>query len=79
MLIREQILYDFSMFRPQNFCILLYVPGYVPSVSWFIVCGILNRICILLLCENCINVNYVILVKKRKHHGTSLVVQWLRL
>ena len=28
----------------------------------FIVCGNLNRICILLLCENCINLNYVELV-----------------
>ena len=32
------------------------------SVSWFIVYGNLNRICILLLCENCINLNYVELV-----------------
>ena len=32
------------------------------SVSRFIVYGNLNRICILLLCENCINLNYVELV-----------------
>ena len=32
------------------------------SVSWFTVCGNLKRICILLLCENCINLNYVELV-----------------
>ena len=31
-------------------------------VSWFIVYGKLNRICILLLCENCLNLNYVELV-----------------
>ena len=30
--------------------------------SWFIVYENLNRICILLLCENCINLNYVELV-----------------
>ena len=34
----------------------------IPSVSWFIVYGNLNRICILLLCKNCINLNYVELV-----------------
>ena len=32
------------------------------SVSEFIAYGNLNRICILLLCENCINLNYVELV-----------------
>ena len=32
------------------------------SVFWIIVYGNLNRICILLLCENCINLNYVELV-----------------
>ena len=32
------------------------------SVSWFIVYGNLNRICILLLCENCIHLKYVELV-----------------
>ena len=30
--------------------------------SWFTVYGNLNRICILLFCENCINLNYVELV-----------------
>ena len=29
------------------------------SVSWFTAYGNLSRICILLLCENCINLNYV--------------------
>ena len=31
-------------------------------VSYFIVCRNLNRICILMLCENCIKLNYVKLV-----------------
>ena len=31
-------------------------------VSWFTACGNLNRIYILLLCENCINLNYVELI-----------------
>ena len=33
-----------------------------PCVSWLIVYGNLNKICILLLCENCINLNYIQLV-----------------
>ena len=32
------------------------------DMSRFIVYGNLNRICILLLCENCINLNYIELV-----------------
>ena len=32
------------------------------SVSWFIAYGNWNRTCILLLCENCINLNIVELV-----------------
>ena len=32
------------------------------SVSEFIAYGNLNRICILLLCENCVNLGYVELV-----------------
>ena len=32
------------------------------SVSWYIIYGNLNTICILLLCENCINLHYVKLV-----------------
>ena len=32
------------------------------SIFWFIVYGNLNRICILLLFENCINLNYAELV-----------------
>ena len=35
---------------------------YHSSVSWFIVYGNLNKICILLLCENYINLNHVELV-----------------
>ena len=35
---------------------------YYSCVSWFIVYGNLNRICILLLCENYINLHYVELV-----------------
>ena len=61
-MIREQTLYDSNTFRPQNFCTLFYVPGYVPASPWFIVYANLNRISILLLCENCINLNYVELV-----------------
>ena len=38
------------------------------NVSWFIIYGNLNRICILLLCEKCVNLNYVELV-----HGTFQV------
>ena len=45
-----------------KFCTLFYVPGCVPVSPSFIVYGNLNRICILLLCENCINLNYVELV-----------------
>ena len=41
----------------------IFVPVLFPwicsSISWFIVYGNLNRIYILLLCENCINPNYV--------------------
>ena len=37
-------------------------PWICSSVSWFIVYGSLNRICILLLCESCINFTYVELV-----------------
>ena len=32
------------------------------SVSWFIVCGNLKGICVLLLCENRVNLNYAKLV-----------------
>ena len=45
-----------------KFCTLFYVLGYVSVSPSFIIYGNLNRICILLLCENCINLNYVELV-----------------
>ena len=41
---------------------LVSCPWVCSSVSWFTVYGNLNRICILMLCENCINLNYVELV-----------------
>ena len=41
---------------------LVLCPWICSSVSWFIVHGNLNRICILPLCENCINLNYAELV-----------------
>ena len=41
---------------------LVLCPRICSIVSWFIVYGNLNRICILHLCENCINLNYVELV-----------------
>ena len=41
---------------------LVLCPWICSSVSWFIVYENLNRICILLLCENCVNLNYVELV-----------------
>ena len=43
---------------------LVLCPWICSSVSWFIVYGNLNKICILLLCENCINLNYVELVQR---------------
>ena len=45
-----------------KFLHLVLCPWICSSVSWFTVNGNLNRICILLLCENCINLNYVELV-----------------
>ena len=50
---REQTLSDLNTFRPCNFCTLFSV---------LIVYGNLNRICILLLCECCINLNYAEMV-----------------
>ena len=41
---------------------LVLCPWICSSVSWFTVYGNLNSICILLLCENCINLNYLELV-----------------
>ena len=42
-------------------------PWLYSSVSYFIVYGNLKRICILLLCENCININYIELVHSVFH------------
>ena len=42
---------------------LVLCPWIYSNVSWFIVYGNMNRIYILLLCENCINLNYVKLVQ----------------
>ena len=66
-MIREQTLYDFNTFMPRNFCTLLYAPGYVPMSPSLQSIGNLNRICILLLCENCINLNYAELVHSAKN------------
>ena len=44
------------------FCTLFYVPGYVPVSPGFTVYGNLNTICVLLLCEDYINLQYVELV-----------------
>ena len=44
------------------FCTLFYVPGYVPVSSGFTVYGNLNTLCVLLLCEDYINLHYVELV-----------------
>ena len=41
---------------------MFYVLGYVTVSPGSMVCVNLNRICILLLCENCINLNCVELV-----------------
>ena len=50
------ILLDNEIFAP------VLCPWIYSSVSWFTVYGNLKRICILLLCENYINLNYVELV-----------------
>ena len=47
-----------NTFRARNFC-TCFISLDMFSVSWFIIYGNLSRICILLLCENCINLNYV--------------------
>ena len=48
--------------KETKFLHLILCPLICSSVSWFIVYGNLRKICILLLCENCINLNYVELV-----------------
>ena len=60
-MIREQILYDFNTFRPWNFYTLCYL-WICSTVFWFIVYGKLNRIFLVLLCWNYINLNYVELI-----------------
>ena len=62
--IREQTVYDSSTFRQLNFCTLFYFPGYVLMSPSFTVYGNLKRIYILLLHENCVNLNYVELVHR---------------
>ena len=57
-MIREQTLHDLQKTMKFLYHEVL-CPWICSSVSWFIVCGNLNRICILLLCENCINLNYI--------------------
>ena len=60
-IIREQALYDFNTrYLGRD----TFAPCFMScsSVSWSIVYGNLNKICILLLCENCISLNYVELV-----------------
>ena len=61
---REQALLDFSTFRPLNFYTLFFVSEYV---SWLIIYRNLNKICILILCESCINLNYVELLHGAFH------------
>ena len=59
--IREQALYDFNtLYLGRE----TFAPCFTrsSSVSWLLVYGNLNKICILLLCENCISLNYVELV-----------------
>ena len=46
----------------KNGIFLVLRPWICSNVSYFIVYGNLNRIHILLLCENCINLNYIELV-----------------
>ena len=60
-IIREQALYDFNTLYLGH---ETFAPCFTScsSVSWLIVYGNLNKICILLLCENCISLNYVELV-----------------
>ena len=59
--IREQALYDFNTLYLGH---ETFAPCFTSccSVSWLILYGNLNKICILLLCENCISLNYVELV-----------------
>ena len=59
--LREQALYDFNTLYLGH---ETFAPCFMrsSSVSWLIVYGNLNKICILLLCENCISLNYVELV-----------------
>ena len=45
-----------------KFLHLALCPWICSSVSWFIAYGNLDRICTLMLCETCINLNYVELV-----------------
>ena len=57
--IREQTLHSFNTFWPWNFASCFISLGIFQCL---LVYGNLNRTCILLLCENCISLNYVELV-----------------
>ena len=59
--IREQALDDFNTLYLDH---ETFAPCLMScsSASWLIVYGNLNKICILLLCENCVSLNYVELV-----------------
>ena len=52
----------FQHLQTMKFLHLVLCPWIWSSVSWFIIYGNWNRMCILLLCENYININYVELV-----------------
>ena len=52
----------FQYFQIMKFLYLVLCPWICSGVSWFTVYGNLNRICILLECGHCINLNYVELV-----------------
>ena len=62
-MIREQTLHDLQKTMEFLYHEVL-CPWICSSVSWFIVCGNLTRICTLLLCENCINLNCVELLHR---------------
>ena len=61
-MIWEQILLWFQYHQTMKFLHVVQCPWICSNVSWFTVYGNLNRICILLLCENCIYLHYVKLV-----------------
>ena len=60
-----------------TFLHLVLCPWICSSVSWFTVYGNLNRIYILLLGENCINLNYVEFVHSVFHVYYSFLLSCL--